>query len=381
MRRDYVVAALAVIALIGVSLLGDHGQAPPASTHASGDYSYGGYRAWYELLEREGVRVDQFHRHHDALPESGIDTLVVAFPDDPIPATWDASERDALRAWVRSGGRLVDVGLTPPAGKGDADGERVYWSTTAGDRGALSGPLTAQVASLPQRGTGRLALLKHAHAETLLRDKAGLLVVRYRQGRGEVVGVANPAPFENRALGGGDAARLAYLVARPGRSGGTVAFDESIRGDVVEKPWYRALTAPELLALALAALAGVAWLAYGIVPLGPPVRLRAAREPTSEEFLDAVAALYERARSRGHAADALLRDARRSLEKLPRTAENIVLDRRVQAARMEPASSDDALIAVAQLARTAREETVRATSPDRRFAATARGFGARRRRR
>ena len=356
MRRDLVIGALAVLALVGVSLLGDRAQAPVASTRASGDYSFGGYRAWYELLAREGVRVEPFRRHHDALAEGGIDTLVMSFPQSPVPYSWDASERDALRAWVRGGGRLVDIGLTPAVDKNDAKGERVLLETGRGGAPcALQGPWSPLVAALPERGSARLAAIARARVDTLLRDRRGALVVRYRYGRGEVVGVANAAQFENRAIERGDAARLAYLVARPGRPGGTVAFDESVRGDIVEKAWYRALTAPELLALALAALAGVLWLAYGIVPLGPPVQLRPPREPTSDEFLDAVAALYERARARDHAGDALLRDARRSLERLPRTAANAALEKRVQAARYESLTSDAALIAVAQLARAARE--------------------------
>jgi hypothetical protein len=354
-RRDLVVAALALVALVAVSLLGDRTQKPQAPTRSSGDVSFGGYRAWYELLDREGVRVEPFRQHHDALGESGIDTLVVAFPVAPVPYLWDAAERDALRAWVRHGGRMVDIGLTPSADKNDGKGESVYLRSVRGAPGALSGPWAPLVAALPERGADRLVAIKGAHVETLLRDARGALVVRYKYGRGEVVGVSNAALFENQAIARGDAARLAVLAAQPGRRGGAVAFDESVRGDVAEKPWYSALTAPELLALALAALAGLLWLAYGIVPLGPPVRLRAAREPTSEEFLDAVAALYERARARDHARDALLRDARRSLERSPRTQENAVLARRVEAARYETPSGDAELIAVAQLARAARE--------------------------
>ena len=180
--------------------------------------------------------------------------------------------------------------------------------------------------------------------------------MRYRYGRGQVVGIANAALFENRAIGRGDAARLAYLVAQPGRRGGTVAFDEAVRGDVVEKPWYHALDRARAASRSRSPRwPGLLWLAHGIVPLGPAVRLRAPREPTSEEFVDAVAALYERARARDHARDALLRDARRSLERAPRTAENAALEQRVAAAADEPLSDDAALIAVARLARTARE--------------------------
>ncbi|MDB5027223.1 MAG: hypothetical protein JWO66_912 [Candidatus Eremiobacteraeota bacterium] len=381
MRRDLVVAALAVVALVGVSLLGNHDAKPQAATHASGDYSFGGYRAWYALLEREGTRVERFRRHHDALRDSGIDTLVVAFADQRLPHLWNAAERDALRRWVRNGGRLVDIGITPAVDKNDGKGELVYGDETHGGGGPLNGTWASLVRDVPQRGDERMIAAKGARVETLLRDRAGIFAVRYRYGRGEVIGLASAAPFENRAIGSGDNARLAFLAARPGRPGGTVAFDETVRGDIVEKPWYRALSAPELLALAFAALAGVLWLAYGILPLGPAVRLRAPREPTSEEFVDAVAALYARAGARDHARDALLRDARGSLERAARTPENATLARRVEAAKYEVLSDDAGLIGVAQLARSAREETVRAASPERRFASPARGIGARRRRR
>jgi uncharacterized protein DUF4350 len=381
MRRDVVVAVLALVALLAVPLLNRHDETPQAATHGSADYSFGGYRAWYELLVREGVRVERFRRHHDALRESGIDTLVMAFPDASLPHLWGPAERDALRAWVRNGGRLVDIGLTPRADKNDARNERVYLENLHGAPGALSGPWSAWVNAVGARGTYRLAPVKGARVETLLRDRGGALVVRYRYGRGEVIGVAGASAFENRALGAADDARLAYLVARPGRPGGLVAFDETIRRDVIEKPWYQALSVPELVALALAGLAGLLWIAYGIVPLGPPVRLRAPREPTSEEFVDAVASLYQRARARVHAGAALVADARRALARAPDTAHYRALAGRLAAAETEPLRNDATLVAVAVLARTAREEIIRATSPDRGFAAAARGARARRRRR
>ncbi|HEV2740446.1 MAG TPA: DUF4350 domain-containing protein [Candidatus Elarobacter sp.] len=373
MKRDLVIAGVALAAVIGVSLLGHQPESPKAATHASDDYSFGGYRAWYELLRREGVDVARFRLHHDALPDSGIGTLIVAFPDDGVPSSWDAGERSALRAWVRGGGRLVDIGNTPSTGRDEVDNDPVYLAAVKPEHGKLRGPWAAFVGALGDRGTWRLAPTKpqapkrakgakrapparRVRVETLLADRAGALVVRYRYGRGEVIGVANAGPFENRALGRGDAARLAFLAARP-RGRGLVAFDEAVRGDIVEKAWYRALDTPELVALALIALAGLLWLLYGIVPLGPAVRLRAAREPTSEEFLDAVAALYERARARDRARDALVAEARRALERAPRTAENTALAARIAAAATQPLADDAALVAVAKLARTARENT------------------------
>ena len=383
MKRDFVFAALAIIALIAVSLLEAHPKEapPPYATRASDDFNSGGYRGWYDLMAREGVRVRRFRQHHDTLRDTGIDTLVVAFPDDNLPSTWNASELAALRSWVRGGGRLVDIGLWPSTGKNEGQGESVFIDERKhDDHGAVSGPWAGAVAALPQRGTDRLVAAPHKKIDTLLRDKGGALVVRYRLGRGEVIGVASALPFENGALGRGDDARLAYLAARPGRPDGVLAFDEAVRGNIVDKPWYRALSAAELVALALAALAGLLWILYGIVPLGPAIRLRVPREPTSGEFVDAVAALYERARARDHARDALVADARRSLERAPRTAANATLAKRVVFAANYPSADDAALVDVARLARTAREEIIRAAAPDRRTGASARGFGARRRR-
>ncbi len=358
MRRDYVVGALAVIALLVVSTLGHPEQAPQAPTHASGDYSFGGYRAWYDLLAREGIRVERFRQHHDELRASGADTLIVSFPASPGfaagPGTdWNAHERDAMRAWVRAGGKMADVGITPAVDENDAKGELITGQTVRAAGGALRGPWASLVGDVGDHGSLRLVPVKHARVQTLLADSAGTLVARYRYGRGTVVSIANAGWFENRAIGRAGDARLAYLVVRA--LGGTVAFDEAIRGDIVEKPWYRALTAPELLALGIAAVAGLLWLAYGIVPLGPAVPLRAPREPASDEFVDAVAALYRRARARDHARDALAKDARRALERAPRTPANAALAGRIDAGAATPVTSDAALVAYAQVARAARE--------------------------
>jgi hypothetical protein len=378
-RRDLVLAALALVALVAVSLLGRQPETPKGATRASTDFNGGGYHAWYDLMAREGVHVARFRRHHDALANSGIDTLVMAFPEQG--SFWNAAELDALRGWVRGGGRLVDIGLTPSTSHDSDKDEVAFLEEHRTSSSALHGSWTNLVSRLPERGADRLVPAPHKKFETLIGDKAGALAIRHRYGRGEVIGLASAAMFENRALERGDAARLAYLAARPGKPNGIVAFDEAVRYDVVEKPWYRALDAPELVALALAGLAGLLWLLYGIVPLGPPVRLRAPREPTSDEFVDAVAALYQRARARDHARDALVADARRSLERAPRTAANVALAKSIVYTSTYSFSDDAALIDVAKLARTAREETIRATTPERRTGAFARGLGARRRRR
>jgi hypothetical protein len=385
MRRDLLGALAAVVAIALVSLLSVRApQGPKWATHDSSDFSFGGYRAWYDLMAREGAHVDRFRSHHDALPATQIDTLVMSFPTEDGAAFWNRAERDALLQWVRAGGRLIDIGLTPPTERAqNLRDESVLGEEVKAEHGALFGPWSTAVATLEQRSTLRLRPQPHHRVDVLLRDRAGALVAHYALGRGDVVAIASAATFENRALDHGDAARLAYLAAQPRRPGGIVAFDETIRGGFNEKAWYRALDTPELLGLAFLAFAGILWLAYGAFGLGPPVRLRAPREPTSREFLDAVAALYGRARARDRARVALVADARRSLERSPASAENLALGARVAAAGSEPVQSDATLLAIAQLARTAREETIRAgrnAAPSTRRAA-ARGVGAGRRRR
>jgi hypothetical protein len=382
-KRDLLAAAALLVLLLVVTLLTSRTEVPSAATRSSNDYTFGGYRAWYELEQREGYPTERFREHHDALAQSGVATLIVAFPAAGVATAWNADEERGLAKWVHAGGEAVILGGVPRTGSEPPRerGVRLRAAFGAAARSALRGPWSAQVAVLPERGASRLVLPAAMRAQVLLADAAGPLVARYRSGRGTYVAVASPTPLENRTLGAGDTARLAYLLALPPSSRGTVAFDESVRGDIVEKPWYRTLDAPELLALAIAALAGLLWLAYGIVPLGPPVRIFAPREPTSAEFLDAVAALYGRAEARAHARDALTAEAHRTLTRAPRTAENAALLARIDAAAQTDPADDGALLAVAHLARLAREETVRATDPDRHRAAPARRIGRDRRRR
>jgi hypothetical protein len=380
-RRDLIgaLALLFVVFLVALLVPRAGEQTPP--TRASGDVAGGGYAAWYELLAREGVHVTRFHARHAELGADGIDTLILAFPARGVEVTWDGAERDAVHAWVRAGGRLVDVGPAPSVGREDGDHTGAELRAVTGRPGALRGPWARLVGALAPRGDGRIVAPARVHATTLLADHAGALVVRYREGRGEVVAIASAVPFENASLAHGGAARLAYLAAAPQRAGAVVAFDEAVRGDLVDRPWYRALDVRERLALAFLALAALAWLAYGFLPLGPAVTLRVAREPTSEEFVDAFAALYGRAHARGRASDALLADAARRLERAPATAPNVRLAAQIAAARAQPPTDDRALIALAVLTRSVREETTRGPNLDRRSGPPARRAGTRRRRR
>lgn len=381
MKRDVVFGGVLLALLLIASLFSARPEPPKGATRSSNDYAFGGYHAWYDLERRFGFDVQRFRLHHDELGDSGIATLIVAFPAMGLPTYWNAAEARGLENWVRAGGRAIVMGPLPVTAPIGARVPVFGVASTTRAPGVLRGPWSVRVANLPERGTARLRLPRSLRADVLLRDDAGPLVASFRSGRGVYYAVADASAVENRALGSGGNARLAYLLAIPAHGSKVVAFDEAIHGEIIEKPWYRALTAPELLALAIAACAGLLWLAYGCVPLGPPVRIFAPREPTSAEFVDAVAALYARAGARVHARDVLVAEAHRSLSRAPRTAENVTLAARIDEAAQTDPRDDAELVAVARLARLAREETVRATDPDRDRDATARRTGRRRRRR
>jgi uncharacterized protein DUF4350 len=307
-RGDAVRALVAVAALTFVALLTRPPQTPALDTFSANDVRSGGYAAWDALLQNEGVAVEQFDRRPVEL-DGTIDTLIDAYGVAPLPGDTrlDADTR-ALAGWVRAGGRLLLIGRDD----GLAAQERTLLHRPAERAAARTGtPLQARafggaVARLttfsaqrfrPSPGAGR--------ARILVADRGGALVLRVPLGRGAIVYVNDPRMFANAALARSDNARLAYLLARPRRPGRIVAFDEALHGALLERSWLATLSVPLRVGLAGVALVILIALAGGAFRLGPPIALRAVREPASDEFIAAVAALYRRTRAR-RAAIALL---------------------------------------------------------------------------
>jgi hypothetical protein len=307
-----VLAAVCVLAVVQ-DAAERRGQAPPDS-YASTDYLPGGFHAWRALLEREGQRVDEFTLRPAALDRS-IDTLIVAVPHAQ-QGTWTDADQLALLRWVRGGGHLVllDYGAgndamqlfsAPKKPKPHGRGPRPA-PTPAPVAGALRGPYADAVRTLVPRGDDRyLPETAQERRDVLLGDGLGALAITMTRGNGTIVLVTQTAPFMNRALAHADNARLAYLIGRPSRSGGTVAFDDALHGALTERPWWQALPRSVDAALGVGALAFVLWIVLSVVRNGRPLPPLAPRDPTSAEFLAALAALYERTGARHYAADVL----------------------------------------------------------------------------
>jgi hypothetical protein len=291
---DVLLMLLVIAGIVVVALIRGGSGAGGTDTFSSTDYRSGGYAAWYELMQREGVAVERFE-HRPANLDASIDTLIAATP--LVPAGADARRPPdiaALAQWVRRGGRLIALG----------------------DRRPLGG------------------------------NAPRLVALRTPYGRGEIVSVRDPHPFDNALLARGGNARLAFRLATPRHAGGIVAFDEALHGAIVDRRWWQAIDVPERVALGGIALAALIALAGGALRLGPAVTMRAVREPASDEFIAAVAALYERTHARRPAIGLLASGARHA---------SGAAVMQLRALAEQPAPTDRDLIASAVLARTIRE--------------------------
>jgi hypothetical protein len=300
-------AAAGVLGLLAlVAVITSHSENPTYDSYASTDYDRGGYRAWAALLEREGIATTRFVLRPIELDDR-IDTLVSAQPVPQLsdPAARTAADVAALAAWVRHGGRLVYAGRNAALKAAETNALALpFWLPDVGARGRLAGPDAELVRGVEALGADRMLLVEHAGTPALF-DGNGDVVVRYPLGRGEIVAVSDAVPFANAHLAGADNARLAYLLARPRRPGGLVAFDDGIHGALIDRPWYRALPIPLRVSFAIGGVALLLGLIGSALGGGAALPLEPPREPSSAEFVDALAALHERIGARREARDVL----------------------------------------------------------------------------
>ncbi len=287
--------ALAVALLVAVAFIDDSAN-PQAGfdSYSSFDAAGGGYRAFYDLLAREGVRVERFEQRPAFLPPGG--TLVYAEPlsFDPTAVAGTKADVGGLDEWVRAGGRLLYLGHDDAAAAtGILHLPRSFRPSSRARR----------VAAVAPPGVGELGPVaglrwRIARGErVLLADRRGALAVTYPLGRGRVTAVIDETLFANANIGRGDRARLAYALvtqlAGPA-TGGAVMFNEAIHGHVVPLHWWSIVPRPFLIALAVAGVTLLIAFAGAAVRFGPPLVPVAPADRTSADFIDALASLLAR---------------------------------------------------------------------------------------
>ncbi len=353
---ESVLLLAATLALIALAVLTDQAKHTEVAfdSYSSFDAASGGLRAWYEMLQREGLRVGRYEQRPPFL-DGTLDTLIWAEPlaFDPRQVQNTQADVAALEAWVRGGGRLLYLGHDDEAARAHVLG--LPSSTDAAPRGASSiGPelAGAGVRRLAPSPDAELRWLAPRGATLLLADGRGPLAVRYAFGKGEVVAVIDEGLFTNARLGLADDARLAYVLARPRRAGGLVAFDEAVHGFVVPEHWWSVVPRPFGFALGLAL--AVLLVAFGgaALRLGPPLVPAERAGQTSAAFIDALAALLEKT----GAARKALADAAASAKRAVATRAGVPDDSPDEAVARGLESNEDRTTFLALAALAARGE-------------------------
>ncbi len=261
------------------------------ASYSTYDADSGGARAWYELLEREGLHVERFERQALFLDRS-LPLLVWLDPleFDLRQRVPTKAETTALETWVRNGGTFVYVGVD----NGAARSGILKLPAARSRTGAHDRPVVAP--ALRAFGVGAISDTSDMRwnvgpgKTVLLGDARGALAVRYTYGRGRVIAVVDRDLFSNAGIGVGERARLAYALIAAEKPA-TVAFDETTHGFLVPQHWWE--IAPR--ALVIAVLIALVTLAVGIVGaavrLGPPLLPKPRDDVTTRDFIAALASL------------------------------------------------------------------------------------------
>jgi flagellar basal body-associated protein FliL len=316
--RDIALLAVAIALITTFNLLGAHNgeeQAQSLDSYSSYDAASGGYRAWYELLQREKIGVERFEQR-PAFLDRKLDTLVWSEPIEFDPRQTSNTKADirALQDWVKAGGRFVYLGHDENAAK---QGVLKLPRTKALKNAKDDGKNLTIAAELSSEGVGRVAFDTNLRwkapkrATVLVADAAGPLALSYSYGKGQVVAVLDETAFENARIARADNARLAYVLANPRRAGALVAFDEAAHGYLVPETWWQIMPRPLLIALAIAVVALVVAFTGAAIRLGPPLTPPARTDATSAEFIDSLAALFERGRAATKALEEVARSTTR----------------------------------------------------------------------
>jgi hypothetical protein len=301
---------IAVVALLGILLVGGDDSGPPLSPESDDRL---GTSALVVLAGELGAEVDTADTLPDLQAEGGPD-VVLLFQD-----LLDETQADEIQSWVEGGGRLVVTDplsrfVPPEVDRFDRTIELGSPASVDGrcDIGALDG---IEVSGIDPHNGGVLYQAPVGAATCIDAPTSGAYVVATDEGSGTVVALGGAGILVNAALDEGQNAPVAsallapepgtrLLVLEPGFLGGTGGGDDSLV-DLISPGVKRALVQ---LALAFAVYA--LWRAWR---LGRPVQERQPVAVAGSELVAAVGNLLDRTHSPRPAADRLRADLWRFL--------------------------------------------------------------------
>jgi hypothetical protein len=283
-----VVAALFLIALLS-QLRAQNGAA--ASVPSTYDSGASGYAALYEMLSREGVRVDRFELPLSELTGSA-GTLVIAGDRALSEAAPSRGALRALDAWVRGGGHVVVLD-----GAVGALAQEQF-QIPAVRSFATRKLATADCAFVPAlRGLLVSGTFTAGYKGGCSAQRASVLVaanmavgITYRRGRGRITVVTTPSLFDNLHLAQRANARLAYALF----GGRGVRFDERVHGYAAGRSFWQVLPQPVRAAIWIAVSAAILAIAGANLPFAPPYEAAAPEERDSGAYIDSLARMLER---------------------------------------------------------------------------------------
>lgn len=317
--RDLILLALSLAVLVTFNLLRTQAQPDPVAgldSYSTFDTASGGYRAWYELLRRENIAADRFEQRPPFL-DRHLATLIWAEPIafDPRQTPNTSLDIAALEGWVKGGGRFVYLGHDEAAAKAGILNLPAT-RTVAAKPGAQTIAPTLRNAGVRRavfEATLRWKPPKNGSVTTLVADVAGPLAISYAYGKGTIVAIVDETAFDNARIADADNARLAFVLVASAASAGAVDFDEAAHGFLVPEHWWQIVPRRLLIALLLAVTAFAIALIGAAVRLGPAIVPARRDDASSAEFVDSLAALFERGRAVQKSLDDIVRPTLRAV--------------------------------------------------------------------
>lgn len=340
-------AAIVLVLALTAALVGTEGPSPsiyPSSYSAASD----GAKAAFLTLQKLGYKTDRWLDPPQGL---GAQDSLFILADPLIPPSRD--ERQALRKYVESGGKVLATGYTagmllPEAATAGNDALAVDWK----DFPALfPGALTRGASSITLvpvakwTGTASRYIPLYGTAEAPV-------AVLYQLGRGQILWLAASTPVTNAGIQrSGNLELLLNFAGSPQRT--RIFWDEYFHGQGRSLTDYFARTPLPWGLAQLGLLLTVALLAFSRRS-GPVHPLERDSRLSSLEFIDTLGGLYQRAHAARGAVEVACQRFRFLLSRrlgLPLTARDGELD---QAARQRLAV--DGLLDILQRCRAAQDD-------------------------